>query len=174
MTAYHSRFLEKLTPDFDGDGAFLQWQNSGNEKFPKLKEEDFSENVRTNPVFQIDAYKKCLGTLRESFDGSKIWNRLPRWCAILRFVDALDLDQTRNPIKLFLSDKTRPPKQDRENLKRDVCIKVDVRDSSVRLQMSVPAPNVEWVSAILNENEMFAEISWKVCWRPLVASKSGR
>jgi CheY-like chemotaxis protein len=172
LTAYHSRFLEKLAPDSVGDGHFLKWQKSGDEKFPKWKADDLPENVRTNPLFQIDTYKQCLDKLQQSFKESTIWNRLPRWCAILRFVDALDLDQTRNPIKIFLSDRTRPAIQDRENLKRDVCVKVDVRDSSVRLQMSVPAPNVEWVSAILNENKDLQEVAEKFVGDPWSEGKA--
>lgn len=151
LTGYHSRFLEKLC-GVEGDGAFLQWQESAEKKFNGLGKALSGLGLNNQPIFQADTYKTSLANLKEFFDGSEVVERLPCWCALLRFIDALDMDYTRNPIKPFLAGSQRTAKQNRENLKRDVCAGVKILGGCVKIEMRAPKPQPGWVHDIFQDS----------------------
>ncbi|MFN7914553.1 MAG: response regulator [Vicinamibacterales bacterium] len=149
LVGYHARCLISLK-----DADFLDWSQAWSDgvkrRFERLK--------ATTPTLQrADApFKDAVERLqlRVAAADEHYRDRLRRQCALFRFIDAIDIDETRNPAEFLVLARGRSATQNRENLKRQVCSSVDIKRvdvtrAGVEVAVRVPCPDRERLRAIL-------------------------
>lgn len=100
--------------------------------------------------FSFDASKGTLAHLVKEIDPSRL-NLLRKHCAIFRFVDAIDLDHTRNPARFLCAARTITNLDCRETLKRQVVRKVMVEGGTIQMETNVPPPDKELVREVVGK-----------------------
>jgi len=147
IVGYHARFFKNLVANGESgaSGGFLEWgpDVEGNWSM-KLGAVDSAAG------FGKAKYQHTLQALKERVHESGIVDvvRLRNQCALFRFVDAIDIDASRNPAA-FIVDASRSAKSIREYLKRQVVHYVELKDGKVSLKSRAMAPDQEMVKAII-------------------------
>lgn len=176
ITGHHSRLLP-LNHLGNGGG----WNHDFEIKFlakasgaltiePSRKvSEERARRFVAKRFYSLDSVKKTLDSLLENVPEDRR-ERLRRHCAIFRFVDAIDVDHTRNPAS-FLCRAGRISEFDcRETLKRQVVRHVRIEGGRVSMETNVetPCPKVVLelaanVEGIANADDLKAWIAepWK-------------
>jgi DNA-binding NarL/FixJ family response regulator len=94
--------------------------------------------------------------------------RVRKHCAVFRFVDAMDVDQSRNPARFLCRIKMLSEFDRRETLKRQVIRHVRIEAGRVSMETNVPPPELEVVKKILvnqaKDGESLAEWSDLKTW----------
>lgn len=143
IVGYHARCLRSLKrKDFlsippDKDGSLI-------ERLGKLKSS--SVNLDLGGQVFVDA----LNFLGKKYKRSGSKERLRKLCAIFRFVDALDISESRNPALFLIHSSMRKEIQNREYLKRQICKDVSIVNGNVNVVLCAPMPSRDLVETILS------------------------
>jgi CheY-like chemotaxis protein len=145
LIGYHARCLKSLKKEY-----FLNWKNAWEkidvEKKPCDVQERFSK-LRSSVVTLSktqSAFEAALNALSSKLDNQEYRQRLRKQCALLRFVDAIDVSQSRNPAHFLVLGKGRNAKNNVEFLKRQVCENISIsstdRCALVNVTLNSPKP----------------------------------
>ena len=153
ITGHHSRLLPL---NCDDSGA---WNHSFSYNYKKKVHsalEDLDDLQRESLKLKIDTRFYAEDEVRRVLDSLTTRNQCPdhlkrlrKHCALFRFVDAIDVDQTRNPARFLCIANKISPRDRRETLKRQVIRKVTIQGGTVDMQTNVPPPCIDLVYYIL-------------------------
>lgn len=92
--------------------------------------------------------KKTLAHLTRNIRGCRL-ERVRKHCAIFRFVDAIDVDYTRNPAEFLCLNDNVSPSDRREILKRQVVSQIRAEGGTVHVEVCVPFPYHKTLARVL-------------------------
>lgn len=102
-----------------------------------------------NRFYSLDEVEKVLSSLTGSIKCPHRLERLRKQCAIFRFMDAIDVDQSRNPARFLCVARKISSIDRRETLKRQVIRMVKIEGGTVDMQTNVPPPPVHAVLKVI-------------------------
>jgi DNA-binding response OmpR family regulator len=142
VVGYHSRCLVELDQK-----SFLTWTPEARARIERLG----AVTPSLQPAGTL--FEEMLKGLHQAIKGTDpaYSERLRRQCALFRFVDAIDMDASRNPAQFLILSPQRSAAQNRENLKRQVCRSVEIIQGQVDIDVSAAVPDAEMLSAVLGE-----------------------
>jgi CheY-like chemotaxis protein/uncharacterized protein YidB (DUF937 family) len=139
IVGYHARFFKSLKTD-----KFLRWCEDAEDRFGQLSN-------ATNEAAGVSKrqLRSTLEALSNLLKSKPILERLRRQCALFRFVDAVDIDASRNPAPFIILDRRRNAVNNREYLKREVVKRVELEKGKVNLTSLALKPTGEMVREML-------------------------
>lgn len=148
LVGYHARCLKSLKRE-----VFLNWDAAWKEpkdvrdRFGKLRS-PVATLSKTQGVFELS-----VNHLSEKVGKEPYRDRLRKQCALLRFVDSIDVCQSRNPAQFLILGKGRNAKNNVEYLKRQVSQEISIQTSEesafVMATLNAPTPEHELVEQAL-------------------------
>jgi CheY-like chemotaxis protein len=120
ISAYHSRFLSLER------GAFthLDKDRQACDRLSSAEQTDLGE-----------ALNVARGELGKHLESAR------KMSALFRFADAIEMDASRVPAPFLLNATERKPRQNREDLKRQLTQSVQIEDGCVSIRFNSPKPN---------------------------------
>ena len=152
IAGHHSRLLPLTLKDgkwsHDFAGAYANKVESALKRLDAPLRRRVIQDIQKR-FYASGKVEQELLSLLNSINSPDRLERLRKHCAIFRFVDAIDVDQSRNPAR-FLCAATKISATDRrETLKRQVIRKVGIEGGTVHMQTNVPPPPAEAVLSIV-------------------------
>ncbi|MEI8040597.1 MAG: hypothetical protein WCL11_04255 [Verrucomicrobiota bacterium] len=151
ITGHHSRLLPL---DLMQDEWNHSFEDAFRQKALGALEVSADEAIEyfADRFYSMNEVRSALDRLIGSIVDQGRLARLRKHCAIFRFVDAIDVDHTRNPAR-FLCVAGRINRFDRrETLKRQVIRKVRIEGGTVHMETNVSWPDVKALMRIVNSN----------------------
>lgn len=155
FVGYHARNIDKQlkkVPDFKGLSSLHAkfYEN----RYVILYSNSLATEFKKRPsALHFEEVISAFTRLSEMSDEHH--NDVRKAAAILRFADAMDIDFTRNPVRRFTYARERNFRDDVENFKRVVVKEVEIKGSSVNIELVAPKPDehlVKWIAGFLPES----------------------
>jgi hypothetical protein len=147
ITGHHSRFLPLDTLKGEWNHHF---QDAYEEKAAKVLKTASASDFLRNRFYSPAAVEKALFGLLTNISSERL-ALIRQHCAIFRFVDAIDVDHTRNPARFLCAVEKINKFDRRETLKRQVVRKVYIEGGVVQMETNVKPPDVKLVQKILEK-----------------------
>ena len=154
ITGHHSRLLP-LNLNMHGEwshdftGTYHRKVESALNSLPAQLKQRVLDSIPMR-FYALNEVEKALMSLIGSIKCPHRLGRLRKQCAIFRFVDAIDVDQSRNPARFLCVARRIGHIDRRETLKRQVVRKVKIEGGTVHMQTNVPPPQAPAVLEIIS------------------------
>ena len=155
LVGYHARLFPSLQKE-----AFLSLESNGEDfvsaraglrrKINKLEVIRPSLSVHDETERAGEVIEGAFERLGVSLNDLPTRERLRRQCAVFRFVDALDVTESRNAAGFLLEYLKVPSMQHRENFKRELCVSASIRGGHARVELIAPEPTVDQVRVAIS------------------------
>jgi DNA-binding NarL/FixJ family response regulator len=153
LVGYHARFFKDVS-----SAGFLQWTSNTDRRLQSL-------NAELPAQLPAGVFRTTMSDLGRVFgrpESARLRERLQRQCALFRFVDAVDLSHSRNPALFLLQHSNRSCLNNREYLKRQLCLAADFDAGVFRVDMSGEPPEPATIRRIVTAVETFGLLKHEV------------
>lgn len=134
IVGYHARFFGSMQED-----VFLNWQKV--KPIVETKLSDLKSGLG-NLVQERESLQSVFEEVAATFPDQVARDRLRRQSALFRFVDALDISASRLPPEHLGKSVNWEAKQERENLKRELCPTAKIENGGVYVEMMADPPDL--------------------------------
>ena len=153
LVGHHARFFKSLK-SLDGFKATNNEKGDAfQRKIKKAPELDDITRLFDFPVTEsgrlVEEYIAFYKKLIENYGNDEL-DRIRKQCAIIRFVDAIDISKSRNPSEYLLLDwKKRSAKHLCEVLKRQLCEDIEISVGIVNASITADSPTLEILQKVV-------------------------